>query len=122
MILNLKNITFIIVSYKSDGVIESCIKSLQKNSKIIIIENSKNLRIREKFKNNKKIKVILNDNKGMGAGNNIGLKKSKTQFAYILNPDVRFNQSTFKNLVNSTKQIDDFAIISPINSNLKYPK
>ena len=121
MILNLKNITFIIVSYKSDGVIEACIKSLPKNSKIIIIENSKNFKIRDKFKNNRKIKVILNDNIGMGAANNIGLKKSKTQFAYILNPDVRFNKSTFKNLINAVNQIDDFAIISPKNSNLKYP-
>ena len=121
MILNLKNITFIIVSYKSDGVIEACIKSLPKNSKIIIIENSKNFKIKDKFKNNRKIKVILNNNIGMGAANNIGLKKSKTQFAYILNPDVRFNQSTFKNLINAVNQIDDFAIISPKNSNLKYP-
>ena len=48
MILNLKNITFIIVSYKSDGVIEACIKSLPKNSKIIIIENSKNFKIKDK--------------------------------------------------------------------------
>ena len=121
MILNLKNITFIIVSYKSTGVIETCIKSLPKNSKIIIIENSKNFNIKKKFKNNRKIKVILNDNIGMGAANNIGIKKSKTQFAYILNPDVRFNQNTFKNLVNAINQIDDFAIISPKNSNLKYP-
>ena len=121
MNLNLKNITFIIVSYKSTGVIEACIKSLPKNSKIIIIENSKNFNIKKKFKNNRKIKVILNDNIGMGAANNIGIKKSKTQFAYILNPDVRFNQNTFKNLVNAINQIDDFAIISPKNSNLKYP-
>ena len=121
MILNLKNITFIIVSYKSDGVIEACIKSLPKNSKIIIIENSKNFKIKDKFKNNRKIKVILNNNIGMGAANNIGLKKSKTQFAYILNPDVRFNKSTFKNLINAVNQIDDFAIISPKNSNLKFP-
>jgi len=121
MILNLKNITFIIVSYKSIGVIEACIKSLPKNSKIIIIENSKNFRIKEKFKNNKKIKVILNNNIGMGAANNIGLKKSKTQFAYILNPDVRFKKDTFKNLIVAANQIDDFAVMSPKNSNLKYP-
>ena len=121
MILNLKNITFIIVSYKSAGVIEACIKSLPKNSKIIIIENSKNFRIKEKFKNNKKIKVILNNNIGMGAANNIGLKKSKTQFAYILNPDVRFKKDTFKNLIVAANQIDDFAVMSPKNSNLKYP-
>ena len=48
MILNLKNTTFIIVSYKSDGVIEDCIKSLPKNSKILRLGT--NLKIIEKLK------------------------------------------------------------------------
>ena len=121
MNLNLKNITFIIVSYKSDEVIQNCIRSLPKKSKIIVIENSKNHKLKEKFKKKSKINVILNNNVGMGAANNIGIKKSKTQFVYILNPDVKFNRNTFKNLVKSAKQIDDFAILSPQNSNLKYP-
>jgi len=121
MNLNLKNITFIIVSYKSDKVIEDCINSLPKKSKIIVIENSKNLKLKKKLKKKNKIKIILNNNVGMGAANNIGIKKSKTQFVYILNPDVKFKRNTFKNLVKSVKQIDDFAILSPRNSNLKYP-
>mgnify|MGYP007000129186 len=41
-ILNLKNITFVIVSYKSENVIYKCINSLPKKSKIIVVENSEN--------------------------------------------------------------------------------
>lgn len=33
--------TAIIVSYKSKWIIENCIKSIEKNTKIIIVENSK---------------------------------------------------------------------------------
>ena len=38
-----KNITFVIVSFKSDHIIEKCIKSINPNIKIIIVENSDNI-------------------------------------------------------------------------------
>jgi len=38
-----KNITFVIVSFKSDNVIEKCVESISSNSKIIVVENSKNI-------------------------------------------------------------------------------
>ena len=40
MTLSLNNLTFIIVTFKSDHIINECIKSLPKDSNIIIIENS----------------------------------------------------------------------------------
>ena len=30
----------------------------------------------------------------MGASNNIGLKKCRTQFAFIINPDVKLKENT----------------------------
>ena len=39
MKLNLDDITFIIVTYKSENIIQNCLNSLPKNSKKIIIEN-----------------------------------------------------------------------------------
>ena len=122
MILNLKNITFVIVSYKSENVIFKCINSLPKKSKIIVVENSENHKLKKqllsKYDN---IKVIINKNIGMGAGNNIGIKKSNTQYVFILNPDTRFKKDTFKKLIDAAKSINDFGIISPLNSNLNYP-
>ena len=122
MKLELKEITFIIVSYKANKVIYNCINSLPKFSKIIVIESSYDQELKRELESKyDNIEVILNENLGMGASNNIGIKKANTKFAFILNPDVVFNENTFFNLVESLKNIDNFSIISPINENKKYP-
>ncbi len=122
MNLDLKNITFIIVTFKSEKIVYECINSLPKNSKIILIENSKNIKLKKeieaKYDN---IEIIINENIGMGASNNIGIKKSKTKYAFIINPDVKFNNDTLQKIFEASESIDDFAILSPINSDLNYP-
>ena len=35
-----KNITFVIVSFKSSHIIEKCIQSINSNIKIVVVENS----------------------------------------------------------------------------------
>ena len=88
MILDLKEITFVIVSYKAKRVIFDCINSLPKFSKIIVVENSYDQELKKeleaKYDN---IEVMLNENIGMGASNNIGIKKSNTNYVFILNPE-----------------------------------
>ena len=122
MNLNLENITFVIVTFKSEKVIYECINSLPKESNKIVIENSKNIKLKEELENKyDNIEVIINENIGMGASNNIGIKRSKTKYAYIINPDVKFNNNTLENLFKATESISDFAIISPINSDSNYP-
>jgi len=122
MDLNLNNITFIIVTFKSNNVIYDCIDSLPKNSNKIIIENSNDINLKEDLESKyDNIEVILNENIGMGASNNIGIIKSKTKYVYILNPDANFKSDTFEKLIESAKEINDFAILSPIHSNSDYP-
>ncbi len=122
MNLNLENITFVIVTYKSEKVIYECINSLPKKSNKIVIENSKNIKLKEELENKyDNIEVIINENIGMGASNNIGIKRSKTKYAYIINPDVKLNNNTLENLFKAAESISDFAIISPINSDSNYP-
>ena len=122
MEINLNNITFIIVSFKSEKIIDDCLKSLPKNSKIIVIENSNNYNLKKslelKYDN---IEVLISENNGMGASNNLGILKSETKFAYVLNPDVRFKKDTFENLIAAAIKITDFAILTPINSDIKFP-
>ena len=122
MEINLNNITFIIVSFKSEKIIDDCLKSLPKNSKIIVIENSNNYNLKKslelKYDN---IEVLISENNGMGASNNLGISKSETKFAYVLNPDVKFKKDTFENLIAAAIKITDFAILTPINSDIKFP-
>ena len=122
MKLEINNVTFIIVCFKSENVIYSCLNSLPKNSKKIVIENSKNIKLKKeielKYDN---IEVVINDNLGMGASNNIGILRSDTEFVYILNPDTKFHEKTFENLVQAANTIEDFAIISPLCSDDRFP-
>ncbi len=122
MDLNLKNITFIIVTYKSEHVIKSCINSLPKECNKIIIENSKNIKFKEDLeKEYDNIEVVLNDNIGMGAANNIGLIKCKTKYGYVINPDVRFKNNSIQKLIDETNSIGDFSIVSPVNEDENNP-
>ena len=122
MNLNLKNITFIIVTFKSEKIVYECINSLPKDSYKIVIENSKNIKLKEELENKyDNIEVIINENIGMGASNNIGIKKSKTKYTFIINPDVKFDNDTLKKIFEASESINDFAILSAINSDPSYP-
>ena len=122
MDINIENTTFIIVTYKSEKIVHSCIDSLPENSNKIVIENSQNLQLKKDLEvTYKNLKVIINENLGFGASNNLGIKECNTQFAYILNPDVTFKKDTFDNLCKSCLDISDFSIVSPIHSDKNYP-
>ena len=122
MKLDLNNITFIIVSFKSENVIHSCLNSLPQISKKIVIENSRNTKLKEELESKyDNIEVLVNHNLGMGASNNIGILRSKTQFVYILNPDTKLNVSTIDKLIEAVDKISDFAILSPLCSDSSFP-
>ena len=111
-----KSTTFVIVSYNSSAVIEKCIKSINTNIKIIIIENSNNQFIKDylekKFSN---VKVFLSKkNLGYAVGNNLGLSKVKTKYAFILNPDAYLKKDTLEEIYKAVVSLkDDFSIIAP---------
>ena len=116
--------TAIIVSYKSKWIIENCIKSIEKNTKIIIVENSKDYKLKkfleQKYKN---LKVIINDNKGFGNAANIGALKAKTKYLLFLGPDTKLENKAIKNITKIAKSFDDnFGAILPSDFNKKVKK
>ena len=63
MNLNFKNITFVIVTFKSEKIIYECINSLPKDSNKIVIENSKNIKLKRELETKyDNIEVIINEN------------------------------------------------------------
>ena len=117
-----KNITFVIVSFKSNHIIEKCIQSINSNIKIIIVENSNNFVVK-KYLENKFLNVeviIANDNLGYGKGNNLGISKVKTQYAFILNPDAVLGKNCLNELSKAQMNLkDDFTILAP-NLSINY--
>jgi N-acetylglucosaminyl-diphospho-decaprenol L-rhamnosyltransferase len=122
MKLDHNNTTFIIVTFKSENIIHDCLKTLPKDYKKIIVENSGNIKLKEDLEQNyENLEVILSENLGMGTSNNIGIKRCNTKFAYVINPDIKFKENTLYELIKGIDQIDDFAILSPISNNVRYP-
>ena len=83
------DLTIVIVSFKSGDILHRCIKSIDKKYPIIIIENSQNIKLKEEIeKKYENVECILPEkNLGYGAGNNLGIKNSKTKYVLTLNPD-----------------------------------
>ena len=111
-----KNITFVIVSFKSSHIIEKCIQSISPNIKIIVVENSDNVVVKKHLENKfSNVEVIIaKQNLGYGKGNNFGISKVKTQYAFILNPDAVLEKNCLYEL--SKAQINlkgDFTILAP---------
>ena len=122
MTLSLNNLTFIIVTFKSDHIIHECIESLPKDSNIIIIENSNSLEFKKKLEAKySKINVIAQENTGMGSANNKGIKLCKTDYAFVINPDVKFYENTMSELITLSSKYNDYSILAPISDDIKYP-
>ena len=122
MTLSLNNLTFIIVTFKSEHIIHECIESLPKDSNIIIIENSNNQELKKQLEEKySKINVVVQENSGMGAANNKGIKLCKTDYAFVINPDVKFHKDTIQELIALSLKYNDYSILAPISDDIKYP-
>ena len=117
-----ENLTIIIVTIKSQNIIDGCLGSIDPDIKKIIVENSSNHEftnyLKEKYKN---IECYLTGkNLGMGSGNNFGIEKSKTRYVMILNPDTILKPNTLNQIFEISKNLE-FAILSPLSDNKDYP-
>ena len=114
-----QNLTIVIVTLKSENIIDECIKSIDQNIPIIVVENSNNSEFKDKLESKyKNLKCVLSkSNLGMGTGNNIGIKETKTDYVLILNPDVILEKNTLEELFLNLNKLSDFTILAPIEKN-----
>ena len=118
MLSSKKDLTIVLVTIKSEKVIEECIESIDQQVKIIVVENTNDKNFIDKLNlKYPRVKCILNkENVGMGAGNNIGIKMSDTRFVMIMNPDTKLKNNTLDEIINVTKDLE-FAVAAPMINN-----
>ena len=123
MSITRQNLSVIIVIFKSEHVIENCINSIDSEIEIIVVDNSNNDQLKKKIETKyKNVKCILSkENLGMGAGNNLGIKSVNKDFVLILNPDVTLEKSSIDEIIQASKEIDNFGIIAPLSDKSEYP-
>ena len=113
--MSYKDVTIVITSFNSENQIVNCLNSINRKIQTFVIENSNNqnfkTNIEKKYTN---VKCFLTgENLGYAKGNNFGLKRVKTKYAIILNPDSQLSPDAVDNFLENSKKIPDFAMIGP---------
>ena len=115
------NLSVVIVAFKSFHLLEKLIKSIPKNYEIIIIENSLDREIKEKFEIYSNVRVIIpNENLGYGKSFNLGLECSNNNFTCFLSPDVTIPSDCFNKIEMIIKKINNFTILAPTYDAVSY--
>ena len=116
-----KLISIVLPSYKSDKLVISHLQKISKKIKIIVIENSKDKKLKKFIeKNYKNTNVYLQNNIGYGRAINLGAKYVKTKYFFVMNPDTIIYKNTIKNLITAAEKIKRFGAISPDRIENKY--
>ena len=113
--MSIKDITIVITSFKSGEIISNCLNSIDRQYQVILVENSNDLKFKENVEQEfSNVECILTgENFGYGKANNIGLRKVKTKYALILNPDATLHATAIENFFKVINQVPGFAIIGP---------
>ena len=112
-----KDLTIVIVTFKSEEKIFNCLKSISDEISVIIVENSNDIIFKKKIEDyfgNVKC-IFTGENKGYSVANNIGLKFVKSKYALILNPDTVLEKNAINNFFIAANENKDFWLIGPGN-------
>lgn len=110
-----KDLTIVFSSFQSQHLLINLLKQFSNEYKIIIVENSLDISVKrlleQKF-NNVSV-VIPKQNLGLAKSYNLGIKKAKSRFVFLNNPDIIISNQSVKKLLNCAKKIKNFGAISP---------
>jgi len=117
-------LSVIIISFKSDHLLEKIIKKFPKKYEILIIENSLQKNTKQKLENKyKNLKVIIPEkNLGYATGFNLALKKSKNNFVITITPDVKIEKKLILDLEKIIQNFKNFTLMAPEYRNDKIYK
>ncbi len=115
------DLTVVIVTFKSEEVIFSCLDSIPSNIKVIVVENSNNKKFKEELEEKYKNVncIIAGENKGYAVSNNTGLRKVNTKYALILNPDTELKKDTIQHFFKTIDLVPEFWLIGPGNNQVE---
>lgn len=112
--ISYSDLTFIIVTFKSEHIINDCLEDIPEECKKIIVENSSSNEFYKNLENKiPNLKVfIMSDNCGFGKANNFGIFNSDTDYLFLINPDAKITKSEIDKIISIIQNVD-FAIAGP---------
>ncbi len=117
----MKNISIIIITYKSEKIIYNFIKKIPSTIKTIIVENSKNYELKKNIEQNyKNISVYINENNGVSSALNFAVDKIETKYFLQISPDIEFSFKDLEVFLNYAEKLkNSFAALGPRFLNVK---
>jgi N-acetylglucosaminyl-diphospho-decaprenol L-rhamnosyltransferase len=115
------DLTVLIISYRSLEKLKTCLSTIGKKRRVLVIENSNDSSLKDSIeKEYKNSRVILNNsNLGYAKASNIGFKNINTNYALLLNTDVLIYEDQINNIEKEIKKLNDnFALASPVTNDL----
>ena len=110
----IENISIIIVSYNSSKKIVKLVKKIPNQTPILIIDNSNDQKLKKVFKK-KNISIYFKKNQGYGSSINYAVKKIKTEYFLVIQPDViGINKNSLITFFDYAKKLKNkFSVIGP---------
>jgi N-acetylglucosaminyl-diphospho-decaprenol L-rhamnosyltransferase len=110
-----KQVSIVIVTHNSAGVIEKCLGSVPAGIKVYFVDNdSSDGTVDLVNKSSTKAILINSKNIGFGRANNLALEKVKTEYALLLNPDTILQPDSIEKLLDAADKYPESAIIAPM--------
>ncbi len=111
----LNKISIVLVCYNSSFKLRKFIKNIPFETKILLIDNSKDYSLKKNFGKKKNIKVFYKKNDGYGSSINFASKKINTPYFLVVQPDVTgINKKSLLKFYEYSKKLkDNYSVIGP---------
>ncbi len=111
-----QKVTIVLVTFKSQHIIDKCLDNLDEKYNKILIENSNDTNftnyLEKKYKNLKCYNTGYDA--GFGPAMNIGFEKTKTEYIISMNPDSFPEKGCFEKLIKTAEDYDQVGMVTPI--------
>ncbi|MEK6274742.1 MAG: glycosyltransferase family 2 protein [Actinomycetota bacterium] len=108
-------VSAIVVTYNAAPWIERSLESLRgTEAEVIVVDNGSTdgtlELVRERFP---EARIVEQENRGFGAGNNAGMRAASGRYFLLLNPDAWLTEGAFENLVAFADEHPEAAVFGP---------
>ena len=107
------DVSVVVVTWNARPYIERCLASVEGHETIVVDNGSTDgtaAFVRERFPS---VRVIEQENRGMGGGNNTGMRAAGGRYAFLLNSDARVEGDGLRQLVAFADANPDAAVVGP---------
>ena len=118
------DVSIIVISFKSKKNVKNLLSLIENKFQIIIVENSKDLSLKDYYREKDNITFTSTNNIGFGAAINHASKFVSSKYFFVLNPDLsKISENFIKDFMNFAGKLqDNFGVLGPRYGNLENDK